>query len=109
LVYAFERNADEGSIHDFGTALWWGVTTITTVGYGDTFPVTNEGRAIAVFLMILGISLFGFLTANIAAFMVSQNETVSLDDLDRKLDRLEQQIQRLAQEMSTNRRTDADS
>jgi voltage-gated potassium channel len=103
LVFAFERNGD-GSIDNFGTALWWAVTTITTVGYGDTFPVTNEGRVIAVFLMILGITLFGFLTANVAAFLVSQGEGASLEDIDRKLDSLEREVQLLRRELSSSSR-----
>lgn len=62
LVAIFEQDAD-GSIPGFGDALWWAATTVTTVGYGDKFPVTPEGRAVAVFLMIIGIALFGMLTA----------------------------------------------
>lgn len=90
-VLAFERNSD-GSIDDFGTALWWGITTITTVGYGDAVPVTPEGRAVAVLLMIVGISLFGFLTATIAAFMVEHDSQATLDDVMAKLESLEEQL-----------------
>jgi voltage-gated potassium channel len=101
LVFAFERT-EGGPIDDFGTAMWWAVVTVTTVGYGDTFPVTPEGRGVAVFLMILGISLFGFLTANIAAFLVEQSEGTSratLDDVMSKLDSLEADVRRLRQEL----------
>ena len=62
-----------GPIESFGDALWWATTTVTTVGYGDTFPTTPAGRGIAVFLMIAGITLFGLLTANIAAFFVERS------------------------------------
>jgi voltage-gated potassium channel len=61
-----------GSIDSFGDALWWAVSTITTVGYGDTFPVTPAGRGIAAFLMVTGIALFGMLTANITTFFVER-------------------------------------
>ena len=44
---------------DAEDAVWWACTTITTVGYGDKFPVTSEGRAIAVVLMVVGVELFG--------------------------------------------------
>jgi voltage-gated potassium channel len=47
-------------------ALWWAVTTITTVGYGDRFPMSSAGRAVAVVLMIAGIAMFGVITATIA-------------------------------------------
>ena len=69
LVTIFERSAN-GSIQGFGDALWWAATTVTTVGYGDKYPLTAEGRAVAVFLMIVGIAIFGVLTAGIAAYFV---------------------------------------
>jgi voltage-gated potassium channel len=61
-----------GTIDSFGDALWWAVATVTTVGYGDTFPVTAAGRGIAAFLMVSGITLFGVLTANIATFLIER-------------------------------------
>lgn len=99
VVYAFERDSG-GPIDDFGTALWWGVATITTVGYGDSVPVTPEGRAVAVVLMIVGISLFGFLTASIAAFMVEHESEATLDDVMNKLDSLEAQLNELKKNQS---------
>jgi voltage-gated potassium channel len=48
-------------------ALWWGVTTLTTVGYGDTYPITPEGRLGAMVLMLLGIGLFSAITATITS------------------------------------------
>jgi voltage-gated potassium channel len=94
LASYFERGAG-GSIKDFPTALWWAVTTITTVGYGDTYPVTAEGRGVGVLLMLIGITVFGLLTANVAAFFVQSNQTeesVSLQDVMRKLDAMQQQV-----------------
>ena len=81
-----------GSIDSFGDALWWAVTTVTTVGYGDMFPVTPAGRGIGAFLMVAGIALFGVLTANVAAFFVEeqQNADPVLERLDEVLRRLEQ-------------------
>lgn len=74
VVTAFERNAQGANIHGFGDSLWWAATTVTTVGYGDRFPVTAEGRGVGVFLMLVGITLFSLLTANIAAFFVESDE-----------------------------------
>ncbi|MBD1366488.1 potassium channel family protein [Mucilaginibacter sp. ZT4R22] len=51
-------------------AIWWSYVTITTVGYGDKFPVTTEGRIIAVFLMTAGVGLFGTFTAFVASWFV---------------------------------------
>ena len=71
LVLAVEEGS--GSINTFGDALWWAVTTVTTVGYGDKYPVTPAGRGVAAALMLAGITLFGVLTANLAAFMLERD------------------------------------
>ena len=99
LVFAFEHDAN-GSIDSFGTATWWAFVTITSVGYGDTVPVTAEGRIVAVFLMILGISLFGFITANIAAYMVEHQGRTSLDDVMTKLEGVERELTELRKELA---------
>ena len=71
-----ERVSPTGNIKNFGDGLWWAFTTITTVGYGDKYPTTTEGRVLAVCLMILGISLLGVISATIAAWFIRlmQNE-----------------------------------
>jgi voltage-gated potassium channel len=56
-------------------ALWWGVVTLTTVGYGDVYPVTPEGRLAASALMLLGIGLFGAITATITSYLVATGKT----------------------------------
>lgn len=77
LVYAsslavlqVERSAPGAHITSFGDAVWWALTTITTVGYGDLYPITTVGRIIAVLLMIGGISLVGTITATVATWIV---------------------------------------
>lgn len=82
-----------GNIDSFGDALWWAITTVTTVGYGDTFPVTPAGRGIAAFLMVAGIALFGVLTANIAAFFIEQE--YQGDPVAERLDEVLQRLERL--------------
>ena len=71
-----ERAVDSSNIKTFGDGLWWAITTVTTVGYGDKFPTTMEGKFLAVGLMIVGISLMGVITASVAAWFVKmgQNE-----------------------------------
>ncbi len=71
-----ERPIEGANIKSFGDGLWWALTTVTTVGYGDRYPTTTEGRAIAFGLMLVGISLMGVITASVAAWFVkmSQNE-----------------------------------
>ena len=65
-----EQNAQGSNIRTFGDALWWAFVTITTVGYGDYFPITFVGRLIAVGLMIAGIALIGSVTATFASWFI---------------------------------------
>ncbi|MGB9737145.1 potassium channel family protein [Chloroflexus sp.] len=93
LMFVAEQGSG-GPIASFADAIWWALTTITTVGYGDTYPVTALGRGVAVFLMLAGISLFGLLTANIAALFV-EDEAVDrqremLTEIQQRLTRIEQ-------------------
>ncbi len=67
-----ERGAPEGNIATFDDAVWWALATVTSVGYGDTFPVTGAGRLIASALMITGIGLIGVVTASVATWLVQQ-------------------------------------
>jgi len=66
-----EDVGDGRRIHSFFDALWWSAATITTVGYGDVYPVTTAGRIIAVFTMVVGISTLAVVTARIAKFLIS--------------------------------------
>lgn len=67
-----ERGQPGANIEDFPTAIWWAFETITTVGYGDHYPVTLEGRAIAVGLMVAGIGTLGLITATLASWLVER-------------------------------------
>jgi voltage-gated potassium channel len=58
-------------------SFYWCLTTITTVGYGDRFPTTTEGRFLAVGLMIMGISLMGVITASVASWFVKMGQSES--------------------------------
>lgn len=96
LVYMVERGG-EGPIETYGDALWWAAATITTVGYGDVFPKTPAGRGVAFLLMLVGISVFGLLTARVAAFFVESEDRGGadgkLDEILARLDRIERHYQ----------------
>jgi len=68
-----ERGAADAKIQTFGDALWWAATTVTTVGYGDRFPVTGSGRIIAVVLMLVGIGVVGTVTASVASWIIERD------------------------------------
>jgi voltage-gated potassium channel len=96
LMYVVERGGD-GPIQTYPDALWWAAATVTTVGYGDVFPKTPAGRGIAFLLMLIGISVFGVLTARVAAIFVEANEDEDqhgkkLDEVLARLDRLEREL-----------------
>jgi len=65
----------ESNIKTAGDAIWWAFVTITTVGYGDRFPVTSAGRIIAAFLMITGVALFGTFTGFVAAWFMDGDKS----------------------------------
>ena len=72
LVLEFEsRDPAHANITTGGDALWWGIVTITTVGYGDFYPVTTLGRLTGVFVMFAGIGIIGALASILASLLVS--------------------------------------
>lgn len=67
-----ERDAEAATITSYADALWWAATTVTTVGYGDRYPVTGTGRLVATALMLGGIALLGVVTATLASWLVER-------------------------------------
>jgi len=80
FILVTERHEADANIKTASDALWWAYVTITTVGYGDRYPVTNEGRIVGILLMTIGVGLFGVITGYLAnAFLkpasAEQSET----------------------------------
>lgn len=69
-IYIVEHNMEGTKITNLGDAFWWAIVTVTTVGYGDVYPVTVEGRVIAAFLMIVGIAILGILISTLGAGLI---------------------------------------
>ena len=67
IVTTVEQNAPDARIHTFPDALYWSLVTVSTVGYGDFYPVTVIGKVVAVTLMLSGIGIFGGIVAKIVA------------------------------------------
>jgi voltage-gated potassium channel len=99
LVATLEATDPERNIRTIPDGLWWAVTTVTTVGYGDRFPVTAVGRAIGAGVMILGIGLFGLLAASLASFFVERGfqrkADPQLEQIEQRLSRIEELLQNL--------------
>jgi voltage-gated potassium channel len=108
-VFDKERYLPGATINSFGKALWWSITTVTTVGYGDVYPVTNTGRVIAVLLMIGGISLVGVVTAALASWIierVTEEETLMQAATVAHVEELRNEIRALGKELRARETSD---
>jgi voltage-gated potassium channel len=94
-----ERDAPGATITTFSDAAWWALTTITTVGYGDRYPVTAEGRLVAAALMVGGIALLGLVTGLVASWFVRILKGSEQAVADRTQDVLRQELTALRQEI----------
>jgi voltage-gated potassium channel len=77
LQFETEPNSNIKTAED---AIWWSYVTITTVGYGDKFPVTTEGRIIGVLLMTAGVALFGTFTGYISSWFLGEKKAAEKRD-----------------------------
>jgi voltage-gated potassium channel len=88
LIVAVEADVPGANIQTPGDGVWWAFVTITTVGYGDRFPVTESGRLVGMLTMSLGVGLFGVLTGFLANAFIPEKrnepkvESASQDGLD---------------------------
>ena len=84
IEYEFERKAQPEMFEHYSDAVWWSVITLTTVGYGDMFPITVGGRVTAVLTLIMGLGIFGtFLSLVGSAFMETlqeKNRTICISE-----------------------------
>lgn len=92
LVLLFEEKAKGSNIHNYPDALWWALVTVTTVGYGDRFPVTGGGRTVAVILMLVGIGLIGVLTATVASVFIKEHTDATKEEFKKGHADLGQQL-----------------
>ncbi len=80
LVLLFDENAKGSNIHNYPDALWWAIVTVTTVGYGDRYPVSAGGRVVAAMLMLVGIGLIGVLTATVASVFIKEHTDANKEE-----------------------------
>lgn len=95
-ILEFEKG-EETNINNAEDALWWSFVTITTVGYGDKYPVTTEGRIVAGVLMIVGVGLFGTFTGFVASWFLNDNENKDIElpnkqDIYNKIEKIHSDI-----------------
>ncbi len=87
-ILQFEKSAENGNIKTAEDAVWWAVVTMATVGYGDKYPVTTEGRMVAMLVMAAGVALF----TSIAGFLTSWFVRGKDDAQDKELDSLRTEL-----------------
>lgn len=90
------ETAAESNIKTPGDALWWAATTVTTVGYGDKYPVTLEGRLVAIALMVVGVGLFGTFTGFVASLFVEPGKKD-----EEEMRRLAEQVRLLSEKVES--------
>jgi voltage-gated potassium channel len=104
MVWHVEHDNPQSSIHSITDALWWAVTTVTTVGYGDKYPQSPEGKAVAIGLMILGIAIFGLVSATLASYFIESDTKDEYEDVREQLTRLEAKLDALIAKTELGRR-----
>lgn len=104
-----ERGAPDTKVTGYGDALWWAAVTVTTVGYDDIYPVTVEGRIVALLLMVVGIGLISFVIGTATSWVVDQLKSVDATArrTDRELDELTAEVRALREEIGRLRTSTA--
>lgn len=105
-VWMLERNAPRGNLTHWGDAVWWSMTTLTTVGYGEHYPVTLGGRLVAVLIMAAGIAIIGAVAA-IVAFAFAGRLAARLEEavrqVEHQVEHVEAEVEEVEAEVSGRR------
>lgn len=110
LVWWVERDEADTTFGSWGDAIWWGLTTLTTVGYGDHVPVTTWGRVVAGAIMVAGVAMLGAVAAVVAVYfarriaaeeeLLFEEEAQTLERrIEARLDVIESQLLRIEQHL----------
>jgi voltage-gated potassium channel len=118
LIVSSELYAERSTITSAGDALWWSYVTVTTVGYGDEYPVTNRGRAVGYLMLSLGVVLFAVITGFFANAFINpkkareaeaqqrQAAIAQLGEMQESLALLRTEVATLTEEVRRDRQTD---
>lgn len=100
LVFNCEKHVEGANIKNFSDSLWWAMATITTIGYGDRFPVSDLGRIVAAFVMIGGVGLFASFTGFFASKFADKKEDDEIKELYKEILEEKKQIKILLEKLN---------
>lgn len=87
-------------VPDIWSGVWWAITTMTTVGYGDIAPATGQGRVVGGILMVFGVALMASFSGYLASFLVAENDDSSQDRVQEQLDQMQAQLDQIQARLS---------
>ncbi len=104
------ENKTDANIKTPSDALWWAMTTVTTVGYGDKYPVSDLGRIVGVILMLSGVGIFGILSGSVTSWIVNDQEQKNdiveqmkmLEEISQELKTIKDHLQRSEREKANS-------
>ncbi len=102
LILIVEKHASGGNIHTSTDALWWAFVTISTVGYGDHYPVTNAGKLIASMMIVCGVGIFGMISGLVTSLIttspkMTQEQEANNLHISQLLEKQEEILKKIAQ------------
>lgn len=100
LVVPLEAGKPGAKINNLGDSLWWSISTITSVGYGDVVPVTFEGRILGVFLQIIGVIMISSFIGSLVVQLHRKRDNYEWERISYKLDQISKDV------IETKRKTD---
>jgi len=98
VIYTLEGNLEGSNIKDFFDAIWWSLTTLTTVGYGDIVPITREGKILGIFLMVFGVIVWSSTISLLSASIIKEevkDENLT-DELKRVVEKYSKKVGKLS-------------
>ena len=98
LIVPVERNNPDGKINSIFNGIWWSVTTITSVGYGDMVPTTTLGKVLGMILQVSGVLAFGLLVSLVTVSLDEAKERYYRNRQDERLDRIEEKLDKLGKQ-----------
>jgi voltage-gated potassium channel len=93
MVVPLESGKPGAKIHDLEDSMWWTVSTITSVGYGDVVPVTFEGRALGVVLQVIGVVMTSSVIGSLVVQLHRKRDNYEWDRISKKLDQISEAVE----------------